>query len=252
MFRKTTIEKERATMAKIKKKSSKSRATSEVEFRSIAQSVADTYKAYRNQFNTALAVVALVLIAAISYSYLSANKEAKASQLLDAAYQAAGQGGSAPPNYAIALQRFQDAADQYGGTLSGAVAAFEIGNTLAEMGQYEQAVKQYEKCVKEYAKDRFLLQMVYQRLGYAYLDLGKRNEAQDAFVKAEATGGPGPATIELARLYDNEGKTAEATKMYKEVSEKLSSTSWAVEARTKLPPPVLQTPMTAPAGTAEK
>ncbi len=238
-------------MAKIKKKTPKAQQPAE-EFRSIAHTVADAYRAYRNQFNAALTVIAIAAAVMVVYWLISANKEKQASKLLAAAYQAAEPGAATPANNLLALQRFQEVVKQYGGTMNGAVAQFSLGNIYAQMGQYGQAVQEYEKFTKEYGKEQFLLPFVYQRMGYAYLALGKQDDAVKAFSRAEAVGGPGPATVELARIYDHEGKSAESQKMYKEVSEKLAATSWAVEARTKLPPPDLKAPVTMPAGTAEK
>ncbi len=239
-------------MAKIKKKTPKAQLQPEEEIRSIAHTVADYYRAYRNQFNAALTVIAVAVIVVIVFALVSASKEKRAGQMLAAAYQAAEPGGSSSANYPLALQRFQDVVQQYGGTLSGAVAQYAVGNTYAQMGQYDQAVKEYEKFTKDNGKQQFLLPFVYQRLGYAYLALGKQDDAVKAFGKAEAAGGAGPATVELARLYDHAGNEAEAQKKYKEVSEKLASTSWAVEARTKLPPPVLASPVTKPSGSPGK
>jgi tetratricopeptide (TPR) repeat protein len=239
-------------MAKIKKKTPKGQMQPEEEIRSIAHSIADIYRTYRNQFNAALTVIAVAAVVMIGYALISANKAKQAGQMLEAALQSAEPGGGAPVNYPLALQRLQDVVKQYGATLSGAVAQYEIGNTYAQMGQYEQAVKEYEKFLVQYGKERFLLPFVYQRLGYACLSLGKQADAVKAFSNAEAAGGPGPATVELARIYDREGKTEEAQKKYKEVSEKLAMTSWALEARTKLPPPVLTSPVTMPAATGGK
>jgi tetratricopeptide (TPR) repeat protein len=239
-------------MAKIKKKSQKALRNPDEEIRSIAHTVADSYRAYRTPVNAALTIAGIVVAVLIVYTLISANKEKQAGQLLAAAYQTVDPGGAGQENYPLTLQRFKDVVNQYGGTLSAAAAQFSIGNTYARMGQYEQAVQEYEKFLKEYGKVQFLLPIVYQRLGYAYLALGKQDDAVKAFGKAEAIGGAGPATVELARIYERAGNAAEAQKKYKEVSEKLSMTSWAVEARTKLPPPVLEAPVTIPAGTTGK
>jgi tetratricopeptide (TPR) repeat protein len=81
--------------------------------------------------------------------------------------------------------------------------------------------------------------MVYQRMGYAYLAMGKGDEAMKAFGNAEKLAGTGPATLELARLYDRAGNSQEALKKYKAISDDLPSSAWASEARAKLPPPDL-------------
>ncbi len=64
--------------------------------------------------------------------------------------------------------------------------------------------------------------------------LGKQTEAIKAFEQSEAVGGPGVATIELARLYEASGNTSEALKQYKLAQEKLGGTSWGVEAMGKV------------------
>jgi len=226
-------------MAKIKKKNTKTVLTPEEEFKSITHTISDYYEAYRQQVNVALMLIALVLIVFTVYSLVQAGNEKKAGQLFAAAYDVYAPGDGSPANYPLALQQFQDVVKQYGGTTNGAIAAFYIGNTYANMGQPEAALKEYEAFTKKHAGETFLLGMVYQRMGYAYLALGKRDEAMKAFGQAETLAGTGAATMELARLYDSSGNNQEAVKKYKAISTDLPSTAWASEARTKLPPPDL-------------
>jgi len=226
-------------MAKIKKKTTKTIMSPEEEIRSISHSVTDYYQAYRQPFNVAVAVIALVLIGAVVYSFVKTGNEKKAGELFATAYEVYAPGGGAPANYPMALQKFQEVVKQYGGTTTGAIAAFYIGNTYAGMGQTDAALKEYEAFTKKHSGEKLLLGMVYQRMGYAYLAVGKRDEAVKAFGQAEALSGTGAATVELARLYDSSGNMPEALKKYKAISSDLPSTSWASEARTKLPPPDL-------------
>jgi tetratricopeptide (TPR) repeat protein len=239
-------------MAKIKKKTTKTMLTPQDEIKSITHTVSDYYQAYRQQANVALAVVALVLIIVMVYSLVQASNEKKSGQLFAAAYDAYDPGGGAPPNYPLALQRFQDVVKQYGGTTNGAIAEFYVGNTYANMGQPDTALKEYEAFTKKHTGETFLLGMVYQRMGYAYLAVGKGDEAIKAFSKAEALVGTGTATLELARLYDRSGNGQEALKKYKAISEALPSSAWASEARAKLPPPDLGQAQPAQPGAAAK
>jgi tetratricopeptide (TPR) repeat protein len=226
-------------MAKIKKKITKTMLSPEEEIKSITHTVSEYYQVYRKQANMAVALIALVLIVALVYSLVQAGNEKKSGQLFAAAYDAYAPGGGAPAKYPLALQRFQDVVKQYSGTANGALAAFYIGNTYAGMGQPDAALKEYEAFTKKHAGETFLLGMVYQRIGYAYLALGKRDEAVKAFAQAETLSGTGPATVELARLYDLSGNSQEAAKKYKAISADIPSTTWASEARSKLPPPDL-------------
>jgi tetratricopeptide (TPR) repeat protein len=229
-------------MAKIKKKSDKTMMSPEEEIRSITHSVSDLYRKYRQQVNVAVTLVAVIALVFLVSSFVKAGNERKAGQLLSAAYEAYSPGAAAPANYPLALQRFQEVVKQYKGTVSGAIAQFSAGNTYMQMGQPEAAVKEYDVFLKDHSGDTFLSGLVYQRMGYAYLALGRQEEAKKAFTQAESLIGTGAATVELARIYDRSGNSAEAQKCYKEISEKIPSTSWASEARTKLPPPNLTIP----------
>jgi len=230
-------------MPKIKKKSAKPLMQPDEEIRSMARSVTDYYHAYQKQANVVLTLLAVALIAVMAITMVRSGNERKAGLLFAAAYDAYNPGGGGTPNYPLSLQRFQDVTKQFGGTVNGAVAQYYLGNTLVQMNQYDAALKEYEAFTKKYAGETVLLGLVYQRMGYAYLALGRRDDALKAFGQAEAVAGTGAATLELARLYDRMGNSQEAQKKYKELSDKLPATTWALEARAKLPPPDLgQTP----------
>jgi tetratricopeptide (TPR) repeat protein len=239
-------------MAKIKKKTTKTMLSPQDEIKSITHTVSDYYQAYRQQANVVLTLVVLVVIVLTVYSLVQAGNEKKSGQLFAAAYDAYDPGGGAPPNYPLALQQFQEVVKQYGGTKNSAIAEFYIGNTYANMGQPDTALKEYEAFTKKHASETFLLGMVYQRMGYAYLAVGKGDEAMKAFGKAETLVGTGTATLELARLYDRSGNRQEALKKYKTISDDLPSSVWASEARAKLPPPDLGQSKPAQPGAATK
>lgn len=239
-------------MPKIKKKA-KSLMQTEEEIKSIAHNVSDYLHVYQKQFSIAIAVIVLALAATLIYTIVRSSNEKKASQMLSAAYDASNPGGGAPANHPQALQRYQDIVKQYGGTLNGAIAQFYIGNTYVQMGQTEAAIKEYESFISKYSGEKFLLGLVYQRMGYAYLAMGRQDEAVKAFGQAESIAGTGPATLELARLYERAGKIQEAQKRYKDISEKLPSSAWAMEARKNIQPPDLgQAPKSVQPGAAAK
>jgi len=225
-------------MPKIKKKQ-KSLMQQEEEIKSMIHHASDYYQIYRKQIIAAIAVIVLVLATALIYAIMQSSNENKAGRMLSAAHEATNPGGGAPANYPLALQRYQDVVKQYGGTLNGAIAQFYLANTYVQMGQPEAALKEYETFIKKHSGEKVLLGLVYQRMGYVYLAMGKQDDAMKAFGQAEAITVTGPATLELARLYDRTGKTEEAQKRYKDISEKLPSSAWAIEARQKLPPPSL-------------
>ena len=239
-------------MAKIKKKATSTTRMPDEEIRSIAHGVADAYRSYRMQFNTAMTIIVVVLIGLAVYTYAQADRERKAGLMLDAVYGSLNPTGGIPPDLPKALQGFQEVVNQYGGTLSGATAQYLLGNTLVQMGRQDDALKAYELFLQRYPGRQLLAAMVSQRMGYVYLGRGNREEAVKAFLRAENLQGAGQATAELAGIYERSGNTEEAQKKYKELSEKLPATTLALEARMKLPPPDLKPPVSAPAGTAGK
>lgn len=239
-------------MAKIKKKTTKQQLNPEDEIKSIAHTVADYYHAYRKQANTILTVLVLGIIVAVIFFFVKANSEKQAGRMLEAAYAALRPAAGAQPDYQRALQGFRETAKQYGNTLNGAIAQFEAGNVLAETGKHEEALKEYEALINRHSSKKLLVAQAYQRMGYAYLAMGRKEDSLKAFGLSESIIGAGAATLELARIYDREGKTEEAQKKYRELSEKLPSTTWALEARTKLPPPDLTAPKSSSTGTENK
>ena len=118
--------------------------------------------------------------------------------------------------------------------MSAAISQYYAVNCLANLGQAEEALKEYQAFVNTYRDKKFLLGLVYQRMGYAYGMLGKQAEAIKAFEQADALGTPGVATIELARLYEASGNMPESQKKYKMVQEKLGGSAWSVEAMGKV------------------
>lgn len=236
-------------MAKIKTKSSKTKMTTGEEIKSIAHHVSDTYHAYQKQFNTGLLIGVVVIAAVFVYSMIKAGQEKSAGVLLETAYATFTGSGSSGPNYDKALLGFQEVVKQYKSTVNGAIAQFYIGNTLQQMGKTEDALKAYQEYAQRYSGEKFVLGLVYQRMGYAYASLGKEEDSVKAFRQAETISGTGVATLELARIYEQSGKMKEAMDKYKELAEKIPATTWAMAARSKLPPPDISAPKSAPAAT---
>ncbi|MDH4162410.1 MAG: tetratricopeptide repeat protein [Nitrospirota bacterium] len=239
-------------MAKIKKKSTKTHFDTTEELRSIAHNVSDQYMARKKLVNTVLLAVIALSVVAVIYVMINANQEKSAGMLVETAYASYSGSAGSGPNYDKALQGFQDVVKQYGSTLNGAIAQFYIGNTMAQMGRTDDAMKAYLECTKRYSGKKFISAIAFQRMGYLYDKIGKQEEAIAAFKQAEALSGAGLATVELAHLYEMTGKSKEALEKYKELTDKLPGTTFAMSARSKLPPPDLSAAKTAPSGTSAK
>lgn len=221
-------------MPTIKKRGYASPKQNEQEIVTIFHAVSDVLTKYRKQLTIALAVLMAAVVIGSAYAILRARQEQKASPLVAAAYELYSPSGNAAPDDQKALELFREVRNKYPHTVSGAIAQYYAGNCLANLGQPDQALKEYETFAKQYSGRKFLLGLVYQRMGFVQRSLGKQDDALKSFEKAEALTGPGAATIELARLYEAAGNLVESQKKYKEVAEKLAGTSWSMEAMGKV------------------
>lgn len=222
-------------MPTIKKRGQSIKQHAEQDIKSIWHHIAAFIETYKKQVAIAASVVAAILVIGAGFFIMRSMQEQKAAPILAAAYEQYRPVGGTAVDYQKALAQFRDVQNKYPNTTSGAIAQFYIGNCLSNLGQTEEAIKEYRKFVKDYSGEKFLLGQVQQRLGYAYLGTKNQAEAIKAFEQADALAGPGISTLELARLYEATGKTAEAQAKYKLILEKLSGTIWAMEAMSKVP-----------------
>ncbi len=220
-------------MLRIKKKARVTKQTQEQDIATIMHKVTVVLSTYRKQVVIALSLLAALLVIAGGYSIIQSADEQKAGSLFSAAYEVYSPSGDSPADYRRALELFRGVQKKYSGTMSGAMAQYYIGNCLANLGQTDEALKEYQFFVKTYSGRKFLLGLVYQRMGYEEILLGKRAEAIKAFEQADSLETPGVATIELARLYESSGNIPESQKKYKIVQEKLGGSAWSIEAMGK-------------------
>ncbi len=220
-------------MLTIKKKGRATKPKQEQEIATIMHRATSVLSAYRQQVIIAVSILAALLVIIGGYSLMRSADERKAGLLLSAAYDSYSSSGDAPADYRKALELFRGVQKKYSGTMSAAIAQYYIGNCLENLGQTDEALKEYQNFVNTYSGRKFLLGLVYQRMGYAYVMLGKQAEAIKAFEQADALDAPGVATIELARLYEASGNIPESQKKYRIVQEKLGGSSWSVEAMGK-------------------
>jgi tetratricopeptide (TPR) repeat protein len=221
-------------MPTIKKRGYAAPSQPEQEIVTIAHIVSDFLAKYRKQFTVTVSVLAVIIVLWAGSAIMRSQQEQKAGPLAAAAYEVYSPANGVAGDYGKALELFRDIQKKYSGTKSAAIAQYYAGNCLMNLGRTEEAIKEYQAFVNKYAGEKFLLGLVYQRMAYAYQVLGKQEDAKKAFEQAEALLGPGVSTVELARLYEAAGNKPEADKKYKVVAEKLTGTSWGMEAMGKV------------------
>jgi len=221
-------------MLTIKKKAKVTKQTQEQQIATITHNVTSVLTVYNKQIVVAASVLVALLVIAGGYSLMRSADERKASPLIAAAYEYYSPVLTSTPDYGKALELFRGVQKKYPGTMSAAIAQYYVGNSLAALGNMDEALKEYQFFINKYSDEKILPGLVYQRMGYVYTRLGKQAEAIKAFEQSEALEGPGVATIELARLYESSGNMSESQKKYKLVQEKLGGTTWGIEAMGKV------------------
>ncbi len=221
-------------MPTIKKRGSAVKIHQEQEIVTLAHKVQHALAGYKKQFQIAAVCLGVVIVLVAGYSILRSAQERKATPLVADAYEYYSSPTGTNTDYGKALGLFREVRKEYPHTLSGAIAQYYIGNCLVNLGKTDEALKEYQAFVDNYSHDTFLLGLVYQRIGYVYLGMGKQADARKAFEQAEALSGPGVATVELAKLYEASGNMPEADQKYKIIMEKMNGTSWAMEAMGKV------------------
>jgi len=217
-----------------KKRVDAAKIQSEPQIRGAAQKAVAFLLAHGKTLKPAAAIIVSGALIIAGYLFIQSGRDKEASARLTTAHEYYSPAGGVAPDYARALDLYRDIRTRYRGTAGAATAQYYIGNCLAGLGRTDEALKEYQIFVKKYSGDTLLLGFVYQRMGYAYAAIGNQAEAIKSFEQSELVGGAGLATVELARLYEREGRTEEALKKYRTVLEKLQGTQWAAEAMSRM------------------
>ena len=121
---------------------------------------------------------------------------------------------------------FLNVINNYGGTDAGNLAHFYAGVIYLRKGDFNNAVKH----LKDFSTDSKQIQMIsYGRLGDAYAELGKKDEAVDMYKKAghhfpEDEFNSSEFLFRAGYLLESMGKNQEAVDVYKQIKEKFPKT----------------------------
>lgn len=116
--------------------------------------------------------------------------------------------------------------NNFGGTDAANVAHYYAGNIYLKKGDFNNAVKH----LKDFSTDAKQIQMLaYGRLGDAYSELGKKEDAVDMYKKAGSyfekdEFNSSEFLFRAGYLLETMGKTSEAVTVYKQVKEKFPKT----------------------------
>ncbi|MGB9716383.1 MAG: tetratricopeptide repeat protein [Thermodesulfovibrionales bacterium] len=117
------------------------------------------------------------------------------------------------------------------------VVLLYIVNCYYELGRYDEALKTLKEFTDRYSGEEELLPLAYGKMSNIYLKKGDIIEAMKTLEKLYTLKGEiykDFALIEYAKLLEKEGRTEEAKKKYKELTERFPNSPFRSEAEAKL------------------
>jgi tetratricopeptide (TPR) repeat protein len=136
-------------------------------------------------------------------------------------------------NLAQAVTLYTRIADEYPRTPSAPIALFSLGNALMESNQVDAAIAAYTRFLSAYGSNAPLASLVQQKLAYAYLSKGDRDQAAKSYTAIldnPASANRDQAMFELARLEESRSQWDEALKRYQDLIKTYPNSPFASEA----------------------
>ena len=222
----------------IKKRTSKKVTGTETDVKEKLASLKDTLHERRKtvlRYGAIILVVLLAIPAFLFYDYTSRKKakalEYDAYKIYQNIYQTQPLPGD--ERYKKALDIFKKSYE----TRKTPSVLLYIAGCYYELGNYDEAIRTLKDFTQRYEDEDDLIPLAYEKLAMAYERKSDTKEALKALESLYNLKGyiyKDLALIESARLLEKEGKTDEAMKKYKELSEKFPNSPFSDEAKAKL------------------
>lgn len=194
-------------------------------------------EAFVNKYKTkiALAIVAIVIIVGGSILYQTYVSEPRAKEATESifkaeAYFAAGDYEKALNGDEQGNMGFKQIIDEFGGTPTANIANAYAGLSLAQSGNYEEAIP-YLKAFD--GSDKMVAPGVLSALGNCYANTGDLNSAVSKFIEAAKAADNNTISpyclLQAGIIYEKQGNKAEALKAYNEIKEKYFASLQAMD-----------------------
>jgi tetratricopeptide (TPR) repeat protein len=217
-------------------------APDEAQLRGGMERLADFCSEYR--IGIAIAVVVLVLAVGVLlgvgwYDHRQAEQalqiERQASKLMQD--RPPEQPARADTNLRLAIELYRRVVDEYPRAPVAALAVYRLGNALTDAKDIGGAIDAYQRYLRNYGSHSVLVPLVYQRLGYAYLLKGDREQASKTF--AAVLDIPGAlnkdqALFELGKLEEAQARPEGALARYQELMKAYPQSPFASEAAVRV------------------
>jgi len=143
----------------------------------------------------------------------------------------------ADENLKEAIKVFRQLVEQYPRVPSAPLTLYHLGSALVQANDLGGAIEAYKKFIALYGANRTLLGLVYQRLGYAYLLNGDRDQAVKAFAAVlDVVGASNKdhALFELGKLEETQSRPEGALARYQELTKGYPTSPLASEAAIRI------------------
>jgi TolA-binding protein len=143
----------------------------------------------------------------------------------------------ADDNLAKAIGLYRQVIEQYPRTPAAQLALYHLGNALVQGNDLDGAVDAYRKHATNYGANKMLLGLVYQRLAYAYLLKGNREEGAKAFAAVLEVPGAlnkDQALFELGKLEEAQSRPEGALARYQDLAKSYPNSPFASEAAVRI------------------
>ena len=187
---------------------------------------------YKKPIVAAIAAIAIILVAAISYNnYVVEPKEKEASEAIFAA-----EALFAAQNFEQALNGdgvnlgFIEIADEYSGTAAGNIANAYAGMALAQLARYEEAID-YLKAFD--GNDKMVAPSVYGTLGSCYAQLGDTKASIKNYLKAAEKANNVTISpyylLQAGIMYETLGEKEDAAELYEQIKNKYAASPYSMD-----------------------
>jgi tetratricopeptide (TPR) repeat protein len=139
----------------------------------------------------------------------------------------------ADANLKEAIALYKKVVEEYTRTPTAPLALFSLGNALLQANELDAAIEAYKRFVLMYGSNVPLLGLVHQKLGYAYLLKGDRDQAAKAYSTVLEIPGSlnrDHALFELARLEESQSRPEGALAHYQDLMKTYPNSPFASEA----------------------
>lgn len=188
---------------------------------------------YKMQIGMAIAAIIIIIGGSIIYqTYVSEPRAKEASEAIFKAesYFAAGEFEKALNGDEQGNMGFKQIIDKFSGTPSANIANAYAGLSLAQNGNYEEAIP-YLKAFD--GSDKMVAPGVLSALGNCYANTGDLNSAASKFIEAAKAADNNTISpyclLQAGIIYEKQGNKAEALKVYNEIKEKYFASLQAMD-----------------------